>query len=984
MSYFSRLFVPVLERYEQNDEDKKVDGGVSVASETDTTRDKLIKTEKDDKTSQVDVARVSPPTAAKSETAVTTSTATGARPFGTITTRGDASPQAAVTQLSIAAKDKTAGNGGALETPETPASPMDEASPAETHVKDMAVDENTAKDTPMDEAPVDEKLTDEARTDDDTRMAENFVEDTLRSSSVDGLPEKEAMQVDNDNQSMGDALSVGDNDDDQPVTIDITADTDNDNDDDVDYSLLDDDDGFAASVRDKMAQKRRAPVDDDEDVGDERVDGPPESSEPPKPPLPVKRGPGRPPKHKGPGRPRKYPKPEKIAKSKRAYTPLVTPNKQDDEIQKTPEKQGKKDKEARANGFQPAFQQSLPQMFPTPFQAPFQQPYMSPFPMQQAMGSFVDPATGIMYQPTIVYQPVYPPGAMQQPSMMQPMMPPPMIPMMMPPQQGTASSSSSSSAAATSSSSSSSTSMVPAYWPQQQQQAQMMMMPWMNMPPYTTTPPQSSPSAPPTMTSTPTPAIQRVASPVPSTTSGESRESSVLSDPDGGDDDDNPEVHRGLRHRRIERRKLHLATRASLEDLDIDETTPLTKEDKLLIGLFNTATRRDLFALRPDNYVKDRGMHTLRSRRPLINKTDLVSFMNQDRVKWSNISVAYINVHKLISRLDKWVWPNVDKAGLELEHVLSSWRRQLERDDNKDDDDDDNKDGDKDKAQDNQVPLLTSPPINMSPALDEYQLMGINWMDTLFVQKMAGVLVDQQDPAKRVAMMVAFLARQVQLQKHKAGVHLLIIGADDGPIEMWKRQFDAFKPLLTMKTYLGTNPERARTRPILASTPGIDVILTTATIGIESIPDRTFLSGLHIASLILDGCSVHGKPTTYPTTLFQYKRIQVRILLVSDEPTNIYTNYVLLSRFILPQQFYGHTQVMAIDFRPFFRTPQELAAIKNDPADNHMPPSDLTNTFDKVAAHFQTAVRRFALLHHTRHELAIAMASTRSLPATST
>ncbi|KAG0140885.1 hypothetical protein CROQUDRAFT_52577 [Cronartium quercuum f. sp. fusiforme G11] len=201
--------------------------------------------------------------------------------------------------------------------------------------------------------------------------------------------------------------------------------------------------------------------------------------------------------------------------------------------------------------------------------------------------------------------------------------------------------------------------------------------------------------------------------------------------------------------------------------------------------------------------------------------------------------------------------------------------------------------------------------------LKSYQLLGLNWLNLLYNKGISAVLSDEMGLGK-TAQVVAFLSN-LKLN-NKPGPHLVIVPAST--LENWIREFKTFSSNLTVRTYYGSQVERADLRYELKSLEDLDVLVTTYNIASGAPEDRKFLDKMRFETCVYDeGHQLKNSESKKYKDLMRM-RVGWRLLLTGTPLQNNLQELVSLLSFILPTIF-EHAKE---DLKMIFKVPVESQA----------------------------------------------------------
>lgn len=193
-----------------------------------------------------------------------------------------------------------------------------------------------------------------------------------------------------------------------------------------------------------------------------------------------------------------------------------------------------------------------------------------------------------------------------------------------------------------------------------------------------------------------------------------------------------------------------------------------------------------------------------------------------------------------------------------------------------------------------------------SVKLKDYQLLGVNWLNLLYRNKLSCILADEMGLGKTVQV-ISFLAHLKE--KGNKGPHLVVVPSST--LENWCREFARFAPSISVQTYYAGKGERSQLREMLLGTQmcnngrdeGWEVLITTYTLAQGDERDRKFFRKINWNCCIYDEGHVLKN--------FQSQRYQSllkfgsrwRLLLTGTPLQNNLQELVSLMNFILPEHF---------------------------------------------------------------------------------
>ncbi|KAG5418412.1 FUN30 [Candida metapsilosis] len=181
--------------------------------------------------------------------------------------------------------------------------------------------------------------------------------------------------------------------------------------------------------------------------------------------------------------------------------------------------------------------------------------------------------------------------------------------------------------------------------------------------------------------------------------------------------------------------------------------------------------------------------------------------------------------------------------------------------------------------------------------LNNYQQVGLNWINLLYQNKLSCILADEMGLGK-TCQVIAFMAHLKQTGEN--GPHLVVVPAST--IENWIREFNKFCPDIKVQAYYGSQKEREELRYDLQDAD-FDVLVTTYSLACGSPQDAKFLKHQDFNVVVYDeGHLLKNSQSERYVKLMKLKG-QFRLLLTGTPLQNNLKELVSLLSFILPQVF---------------------------------------------------------------------------------
>lgn len=213
----------------------------------------------------------------------------------------------------------------------------------------------------------------------------------------------------------------------------------------------------------------------------------------------------------------------------------------------------------------------------------------------------------------------------------------------------------------------------------------------------------------------------------------------------------------------------------------------------------------------------------------------------------------------------------------------------------KDDDDDDEPKDYYDTAHAIKEPVYEQPSILVGGTLKEYQLKGLQWMVSLYNNRLNGILADEMGLGKTIQTlaMITYLIEK----KKQPGPYLVIVPLST--ITNWVIEFEKWAPAITKIVYKGSPNER-RNLQMQVRAGQFNVLLTTYEYIINP-KDRPVLCRVKWVHMIIDeGHRMKNANSRLSTTLMQFYSARYRLILTG---TPLQVNFIFIFRTI--SQNYG-------------------------------------------------------------------------------
>lgn len=189
--------------------------------------------------------------------------------------------------------------------------------------------------------------------------------------------------------------------------------------------------------------------------------------------------------------------------------------------------------------------------------------------------------------------------------------------------------------------------------------------------------------------------------------------------------------------------------------------------------------------------------------------------------------------------------------------------------------------------------------------LKDYQMIGINWLNLLYIRKLSCILADEMGLGKTVQV-ISFFAHLKDTGCR--GPHLIVVPSST--LENWLREFQRFAPSLSVRAYYAGKDERAELRQDLLDTQrsednedGWEILVTTYNLAQGDDRDRKFFRRVVWDTCVFDeGHVLKNFQSQRYQALLRYTA-RWRLLLTGTPLQNNLQELVSLMNFILPNHF---------------------------------------------------------------------------------
>lgn len=191
---------------------------------------------------------------------------------------------------------------------------------------------------------------------------------------------------------------------------------------------------------------------------------------------------------------------------------------------------------------------------------------------------------------------------------------------------------------------------------------------------------------------------------------------------------------------------------------------------------------------------------------------------------------------------------------------------------------------------------VIQPTILVGGKLKEYQLKGLQWMISLFNNRLNGILADEMGLGKTIQT-IALISYLLEF-KNQNGPYLVIVPLST--MTNWSLEFEKWAPTIAKVEYKGTPQVRKSIQGEL-KLGKFNVLLTTYEYVIK---DKSFLSKIKWLYMIIDeGHRMKNTESKLVATLTSYYSTRYRLILTGTPLQNNLPELWALLNFVLPKIF---------------------------------------------------------------------------------
>ncbi|KZT68788.1 hypothetical protein DAEQUDRAFT_765988 [Daedalea quercina L-15889] len=192
--------------------------------------------------------------------------------------------------------------------------------------------------------------------------------------------------------------------------------------------------------------------------------------------------------------------------------------------------------------------------------------------------------------------------------------------------------------------------------------------------------------------------------------------------------------------------------------------------------------------------------------------------------------------------------------------------------------------------------VTKQPNILVGGTLKDYQLKGLQWMVSLYNNKLNGILADEMGLGKTIQT-ISLITYLIETKKQR-GPYLVIVPLST--MTNWSGEFAKWAPSVKMISYKG-NPAQRKVLQSEIRTGNFQVLLTTYEYIIK---DRVHLARMRWVHMIIDeGHRMKNTQSKLAQTLTQYYHSRYRLILTGTPLQNNLPELWALLNFVLPKIF---------------------------------------------------------------------------------
>ncbi|KAF7724583.1 hypothetical protein EC973_000891 [Apophysomyces ossiformis] len=205
---------------------------------------------------------------------------------------------------------------------------------------------------------------------------------------------------------------------------------------------------------------------------------------------------------------------------------------------------------------------------------------------------------------------------------------------------------------------------------------------------------------------------------------------------------------------------------------------------------------------------------------------------------------------------------------------------------------------------------VSQPSILVGGTLKDYQLKGLQWMVSLYNNRLNGILADEMGLGKTIQT-ISLITYLIE-KKNQNGPYLIIVPLST--LTNWSLEFEKWAPSITKIVYKGVPEVRKEIQKRQIRHRDFQVLLTTFDYIIKDRPALSKIKWLHM--IIDEGHRMKNTNSKLTSVLRQYYSSRYRLILTGTPLQNNLPELWALLNFILPKIFNS-----VKSFEEWFNTP---------------------------------------------------------------
>lgn len=193
--------------------------------------------------------------------------------------------------------------------------------------------------------------------------------------------------------------------------------------------------------------------------------------------------------------------------------------------------------------------------------------------------------------------------------------------------------------------------------------------------------------------------------------------------------------------------------------------------------------------------------------------------------------------------------------------------------------------------------ITRQPNILVGGTLKEYQLKGLQWMVSLYNNRLNGILADEMGLGKTIQT-ISLITHLIEVKKQN-GPYLVLVPLSTIP--NWTQEFSKWAPSISKVVYKGTPTERKDLQKSHIKHENFQVLLTTFEYIIR---DKSALSKIKWLHMVIDeGHRMKNAESKLSVTLNTHYSVKYRLILTGTPLQNNLPELWALLNFVLPRVF---------------------------------------------------------------------------------